>query len=201
MGKRKLALTTIAPTALIHPTARIGKGTRVWAFAQVAEHASIGKYCVIGNGVYVDRYVKIGSHVWIQNKALIYQGTIVEDHVFIGPGVCFTNDKYPRSGIRRNLKNIWWTIGKGTSVGANAVILPNIFIGPNAFVAAGAVVTKNVPAHVLVAGNPARVVIPVCSCGKPWGELLEKKPKKCPACGHRIKTRFLKDIRKHFSNE
>ncbi len=201
MGQTKLALITIDPTALIHPTAHIGKETKVWAFAQVSEHASIGKHCVIGNGVYIDRYVKIGNHVWIQNRALLYQGTMVEDNVFIGPGVCFTNDKYPRSGIKRNMKNIKWIVGKGATIGANAVILPDVSIGSYAFVAAGAVVAKNVPAHVLVAGNPAKSIVPVCSCGKPLNQLFEKKRTKCPFCGYRFKTKFLKNIRKHFNNE
>jgi UDP-2-acetamido-3-amino-2,3-dideoxy-glucuronate N-acetyltransferase len=158
MGKKKLALTTIAPTALIHPSARIGRGTKIWAFAQVAEHAVVGRDCTIGNGAYIDRHVKIGNRVRIHNKALLYHGVIVEDDVFIGPGVCFTNDSYPTSRSTRNLKGKAWYVRTGASIGANATILPDLEIGENSIVGAGSVVTKNVPPNAIVCGNPARVL-------------------------------------------
>lgn len=120
---------------------------------------------MIGNGVYIDRYVKIGSHVRIHNKALIYQGVVIEDDVFIGPGVCFTNDRMPRSYRKRSLTGKTWRVGKGASIGANATILPDVLIGPNAVIGAGSVVTKAVSAHLVVAGNPARPLGIVCDCG------------------------------------
>ena len=188
MGKKALALTTIAPTAIVHPTAHIGKGTKIWAYVQIAEHASIGNNCIIGNGVYIDRYVKIGKCVWIQNKALLYQGVVVKDNVFIGPGACFTNDPIPRAGVRRNMSGKRWVVECGASIGANATILPDTTIGSYAMIAAGAVVTKNVPPYALARGNPARVVDLVCSCGQALGflelkiDLKNSRTLKCRSC-------------------
>ncbi len=156
--KRKKNEIKIHPTALISESAKIGKGTVVWAFVQVMDKAVIGENCVLGNGVYIDRNVKVGNNVKIHNKALLYNGTIVEDDVFIGPGVCFTNDKYPRNDTTRDLKGVSWRIKKGASIGANATILPDVNIGEGAVVGAGSVVTKDVPPGVTVCGNPAKVV-------------------------------------------
>lgn len=196
MGKPPLAKSVIAPTAVIHPTARIGTGSKIWAFVQVAEHARIGHKCVIGNGVYIDRYVKIGNRVWIQNKALLYQGVTVEDDVFIGPGACFTNDKYARTGTRRNMKGVYWSVKKGSTIGANATILPNVSIGCHALIAAGAVVTKNVPAHAIVAGNPGKIIGTACVCGKPVKNLFSgKKSLRCPSCKKNISKQIIKMIK------
>lgn len=156
----------IHPTAIVDPTARIGKGTKVWSFVQVAEHVKIGRNCILGNGVYIDRYVQIGNEVWIQNKALLYQGILIKDQVFIGPGVCFTNDRWPQVGAKRNMRAKLWVVGEGATIGANATILPDISIGTYALVGAGSVVTKNVPDHALVWGNPARFKGWVCRCRK-----------------------------------
>lgn len=191
MGKKKLAVT-VAPSALVHPTAKIGAGTKIWAFVQVGEHAQIGSKCILGNGVYIDRHVRIGNRVWIQNKALLYHGVTIADDAFIGPGVCFTNDPTPRSGVRRNLGKQQWQVGRGASIGANATILPNVSIGQYALVGAGAVVTKNVPSHALVCGNPAKVVGLVCICGVPIKHFYEtikvglKKPLTCQHCSRRL---------------
>lgn len=154
MGTRK---SQIARTAIVHSTAKIGSNTKIWEFVQIGEHAQIGRECVVGNGAYIDRYVRVGNRVRIHNKALLYHGLVVKDDVFIGPGVCFTNDAWPKSGYARNLKGIYWTVEKGASIGANATILPNVTIGAHAMVGAGSVVTKNVPARALVCGNPARI--------------------------------------------
>ncbi|HTZ11651.1 MAG TPA: DapH/DapD/GlmU-related protein [Candidatus Margulisiibacteriota bacterium] len=162
MGKREpgmLKRVYIHRSALVADTAKIGAGTKVWAFAQIGEHAKIGKNCVIGNGVYIDRNVVIGNNVKIHNKALLYHGLIVEDNCFIGPGVCFTNDKFPRYNKTRDLRGVSWRLKKGASVGANATILPDIQIGKGAMVAAGSVVTKTVPDRTIVCGNPASVKI------------------------------------------
>lgn len=159
MDKKKskvLNKVFIDKRAVVSKTAKIGNGTKIWAFAQIGDKAKIGKNCVIGNGVYVDRNVIIGNNVKIHNKALLYNGLVIEDNCFIGPGVCFTNDKYPTYNDTRNLKGISWKIKKGASIGANATILPDVNIGSNAVVGAGAVVTKSVPDGAIVCGNPAR---------------------------------------------
>lgn len=161
MGKRKSKISSkvfIHETALISETACIASGTKIWAFVQIGENARIGKDCVIGNGVYVDRNVIIGNNVKVHNKALLYNGLIVEDNCFIGPGVCFTNDKYPKYNKTRNLKKVSWRVKKGASIGANTVILPDVTIGKGAVIGAGSVVTKDVADKTTVCGNPARVI-------------------------------------------
>lgn len=175
--------TYIAPTAIVDPTARIGSGAKIWAFSQVGEHAVIGSQCVIANGAYIDRFVRVGNRVRIHNKALLYHGLIVEDDVFIGPGAVFTNDAWPRSGKTRDLKGISWKIGKGASIGANVTVLPDIEIGAYAVVGAGSVVTKNVPPHALVFGNPASLQGYVCSCGAVTKTVSRSNRGRCPKCG------------------
>ncbi|MDD5194095.1 MAG: acyltransferase [Candidatus Omnitrophica bacterium] len=161
MGKRisgVLKKTYIDKRAVVAKSARIGEGTKVWAFAQVGDNAKIGKNCVIGNGAYIDRNVIVGNNVKIHNKALLYNGLIVEDNCFIGPGACFANDKRPCFNKTRNLKGVSWRLKKGSSVGANATILPDVTIGENSIVGAGSVVTKDIPSNVTACGNPARIL-------------------------------------------
>lgn len=160
-------------TAEVSPKAQIGSGTRVWHFVQIREGVVIGQNCIIGKDVYVDFDVKIGDNVKIQNSALIYHGATLEDGVFIGPQVCLTNDRLPRAITSDGqLKgNDDWVVGPtlikyGASIGAGSLILPNVTIGRFALVGAGAVVTRNVPDHGLVVGNPARLVCYVCHCGR-----------------------------------
>jgi UDP-2-acetamido-3-amino-2,3-dideoxy-glucuronate N-acetyltransferase len=160
-------------TAEVSDQAQIGEATRIWHHAQIREHARIGNNCIVGKGVYVDHDVVIGDNVKIQNGAFVYHGVTVEDGVFIGPGACLTNDRYPRAVLPSGeLKGVddWHvepiTIRRGASVGARAVVLPGIVVGRFAMVAAGAVVTKDVPDHGLVQGNPARLVGYVCACGR-----------------------------------
>ncbi len=160
-------------TADVSPQAQIGAGTRIWHQAQVREGAVIGANCIVGKGVYVDTGVVIGNNVKIQNGALLYHGLTVDDGVFIGPLACFTNDRLPRAITPdgRLKSDADWTVGPihvcvGASIGAGAVILPNVTIGEFAMVAAGAVVTRSVPPHALVMGTPARQAGYVCCCGQ-----------------------------------
>ncbi|MFH1867390.1 MAG: acyltransferase [Candidatus Omnitrophota bacterium] len=161
MGERKskvLSKVFIHRKALVSKTAKIGQGTKVWAFAQIGDNARIGKNCVIGNGAYLDRNIVIGNNVKIHNKALLYRGLVIEDNCFIGPGVCFTNDKSPRHDKIRDLTGISWRLKKGASVGANATILPDVNIGRGAVIGAGSVVTKDIPDGAIACGNPARII-------------------------------------------
>lgn len=160
-------------TAEVSSEAQIGSGTRVWHLVQIREGVIIGKNCIIGKDVYVDFDVKIGDNVKIQNSALIYHGATLEDGVFIGPQVCLTNDRMPRA-ITSDGKikgNNDWVVGPilvkyGASLGAGSLILPDVTVGSFALVGAGSVVTRNVPDHGLVVGNPARLVGYVCHCGR-----------------------------------
>jgi UDP-2-acetamido-3-amino-2,3-dideoxy-glucuronate N-acetyltransferase len=162
----------IHPSAEVAADARIGERTRIWNRAQIREGASIGSDCIIGSDVYVDAGVQVGDRVKIQNGALVYHGVTVESGAFIGPGAILTNDRYPRS-IRLDgglASADDWTVseinvGYGASVGAGAIVVAGADLGRFAMVGAGAVVTRTVPAHALVAGNPARPVGWVCACG------------------------------------
>ena len=128
----------------------IGDETKIGAFVEVQKNAKIGKRC------------KISSHTFI------CEGVTIEDNVFIGHGVTFTNDTFPRAttgdGELQTEKD--WRVGptlirKGASIGSGTTILPNVTVGERAIVGAGSVVTKDVPAEAIVAGNPARFIRPV----------------------------------------
>lgn len=161
MGQRKPALKKknyfAHPTAIISPKAKIGAGTKVWAYAQIREGAVIGKKCMIGNGAYVDAGVRVGNRVNIHNKALLYRNLTVEDDVFIGPAVCFMNDPSPRANRIRDIRGLTSRVKKGASVGARVSVSPEVRIGRYAMVGAMSLVTKNVPDYALVYGVPARV--------------------------------------------
>ncbi|MAH43279.1 N-acetyltransferase [archaeon] len=156
----------ISDTAVVDPSAKIGEDTKIWHFSQIRDNVVIGNGCNIANGVYIDSGVEIGNNVSIQNKSSIYRPVVIEDDVFIGPNVCLANDKNPRSGVIRDLEGISWTVHKGASIGANTVIMPDVIIGKYALVGAGSVVTKDVPEHALMVGNPAKVIGYVCECGQ-----------------------------------
>ena len=153
----------IASTADIDPRASVGDGSQVWHLAQVREYAHVGNGSIIGRGVYIGPGVIIGHNCKIQNYALVYEPALLENGVFVGPGVVFTNDVFPRAinvdGSRKT-NNDWDAVGvtvrTGASIGASAVCVAPITIGRWALVAAGAVVTKDVRDHALVAGVPAK---------------------------------------------
>jgi acetyltransferase-like isoleucine patch superfamily enzyme/dTDP-4-dehydrorhamnose 3,5-epimerase-like enzyme len=135
---------------------RVGSGTRVWAFAHVLPGAVIGADCNLCDGVFVENDVTVGDRVTIKSGVQLWDGVRLEDDVFVGPNATFTNDPFPRS--RQWLEDYpLTTVRAGASIGANATILPGLEIGTGALVGAGAVVTRSVPAHAIVVGNPARI--------------------------------------------
>ena len=179
-------------TAEVSPEAQIGRGTRIWNRAQVREGAVLGEGCIVGKDAYVDMDVRIGSHVKIQNSALIYHGATLEDGVFVGPQACLTNDLYPRAinpdGSLKGASD--WEVGEtviryGASIGAGAIIVTGVEVGRFAMVGAGAVVTRNVPAHGLVLGVPARLAGYVCACGARL-ETDAQGHGACPRCGRTV---------------
>lgn len=135
----------------------IGEGTSIWQFCVVFAGARIGANCNICAQVLIESDVVIGDNATIKSGVQLWDGVRIEDNVFIGPNVTFANDPFPRSKIYPN-QFLKTTIKAGASIGANATILPGITIGEKAMVGAGAVVTKDVPAGVVVIGNPAKIV-------------------------------------------
>jgi len=162
----------IHPTAEVSDQATIGEGTSIWHQCQIRPGVRLGQNCNIGKGVYVDAGVQIGDNVKIQNYVSVYHGVTVEDGVFIGPHVCFTNDMRPRAvnpdGSPKSADD--WVLSetriqRGAALGANSTIRCGITIGEWAMIGSGSVVTRDVPAHGLVFGNPARLRAFVCACG------------------------------------
>ena len=156
--------------ALVSPDANIGKGTRVWAFANIQAGAKIGSNCNICDGTFIEKGVTVGNNVTIKHNVSIFDGVTIEDDVFIGSNIAFINDRYPRS----NREDDWVLekthIAKGATLGSNATILCGLKVGEYAFVGAGSVVTKDVSAYAIVCGNPAKKVANVCQCGKKLDE-------------------------------
>jgi UDP-2-acetamido-3-amino-2,3-dideoxy-glucuronate N-acetyltransferase len=174
----------IHPSAVVDADATIGEGTRIWHFCHVGSGAHVGARCVLGQNVYVAGSVRIGDRCRIQNNVSLYDGVSLEDDVFVGPSVVFTNVERPRAFLSRRTEFQPTRIGRGSTLGANATIVCGVRIGAYGFVAAGAVVTRDVPAHALVQGVPARQVGWVCRCGR---DLIEDPTPtgggwSCPDC-------------------
>ncbi|MFJ6672967.1 acyltransferase [Actinosynnema sp. NPDC091369] len=156
----------------VHPnglceSADVGDGTRVWAFAHVLPGARIGRDCNICDGAFVEGRAVLGDRVTVKNGTLVFDGVVCEDEVFLGPNVLFTNDLRPRAAIKRTGDALLPTVvRRGATLGAGTVVVCGVEIGEHAFAAAGSVITKDVPAHAFVAGNPATLKGWVCSCGQ-----------------------------------
>jgi UDP-2-acetamido-3-amino-2,3-dideoxy-glucuronate N-acetyltransferase len=163
---------SIHPSADVAESAELGEGTRVWHQAQVRERAVVGRECILGKGVYVDFEVHIGDRCKLQNGVFVFHGFNLEAGVFVGPGAILLNDKNPRAiNPDGSLKSdADWNaseglVKQGASLGGGAVVLPGVTIGRFAIVGSGAVVTREIPDHGMVYGNPARLKGFVCACG------------------------------------
>jgi len=150
----------------------VGAETRVWAFTHVMKGAVIGSGCNIGEQCFIENDVMIGNDVTIKNGISVWNGVRLEDRVFLGPNMVFTNDARPRSKAHdyHQLRTI---VGKGASIGANATIIGGVKVGKYAMIGAGSVVTKDVPDHALVYGNPAIQHGWVCVCGEKLDRVSE----------------------------
>lgn len=146
----------VHPSSIVDEGCEIGKGTKIWHFSHIMPNCRIGENCNLGQNVVVSPDVVLGNNVKVQNNVSIYTGVICEDDVFLGPSMVFTNVINPRSAVNRKSEYKKTFVRRGASIGANATIICGIEIGTFAFIAAGAVVTKDVPAYALVVGNPAR---------------------------------------------
>jgi acetyltransferase-like isoleucine patch superfamily enzyme len=154
------------PTAIVEEGALVGRGTKIWHFAQIRKGAVIGEDCNIGKDVYIDIMAVLGNRVKVQNFVSIYRGVEIGDDVFVGPSVTFTNDLYPRAEVWDENRIVKTSVGKGASIGANATIICGVRLGDYCMVGAGSVVTKDVSSHELVYGNPARHMGWICFCGR-----------------------------------
>jgi acetyltransferase-like isoleucine patch superfamily enzyme len=153
----------------IAPDVKLGKDVRLARFinlygCQIGDETKIGTFVEIQKNASVGRRCKISSHTFI------CEGVTIEDFVFIGHSVTFINDSYPRattaSGALQTEQD--WKVERtivkqGASIGSGATILSNVVIGEGAIVGAGSVVTRDVPPHTIVAGNPAKILRPVMS--------------------------------------
>ena len=172
----------IHESAEVDDPVEIGEGTKIWHFSHILGDTKIGENCNIGQNVVVGPRVTVGKGCKIQNNVSVYPGVTLEDYVFCGPSMVFTNVTNPRSEVNRKDAFKETLVRTGATIGANATVVCGTTIGRYAFIGAGAVVTKDVPDHALVVGNPARRVGSMCRCGErlPDGEWTEAV---CKACG------------------
>lgn len=150
-GERKNAHS---PTVAnwVSESARIGKNVKIWHFVYIGDETKIGDNVMIGSLTHVDYKVSIGENTRIEGSVYVPPLTVIGKNVFIGPGATFTNDPYPMSPKMSGV-----VVSDGAIVGGGALIRAGVVIGSNAVVAMGSVVTKDVPADMVVMGNPARV--------------------------------------------
>ena len=171
----------VHPSSYVDPDVTIGEGTQVWHFCHLLTGSRIGRRCILGQNVMVGAGVRIGDHVKVQNNVSIYEGVELEDDVFCGPSMVFTNVFNPRSRVPRRHELRRTLVRRGATLGANSTIVCGVTIGRYAFVGAGAVVTRAVPDHALVSGNPARHRGWMCACGEKLAFVDELAT--CLACG------------------
>lgn len=168
----------IHDTAIIDDGAAIGPDTAIWHWVHVMAGARIGARCSIGQGCFIASGVAIGDGCRIQNQVSLYTGVTLDDDVFLGPSCVFTNVRHPRAHVPRRDAYAATHVGKGATVGANATVVCGVAIGAYAMIGAGAVVTRDVPAHAIVVGAPARQIGWACACGETLPEA-----RVCARCG------------------
>lgn len=183
-------------TAYVDQPSTIGAGTKIWHFSHVLGNVKIGKNCVVGQNVVVGPSVVVGNNCRVQNNVSLYKGVTLEDGVFCGPSCVFTNVNNPRAEIERKNEFLPTHVERGVTIGANATIVCGITLGKYCFIAAGAVVTKDVSAHALMAGVPAKRIGWVSHAGRKLGGDMT-----CPDTGqkyHQTAEGTLEEIISYF---
>jgi acetyltransferase-like isoleucine patch superfamily enzyme len=193
----------IHPTALVEADVEIGESTAIWDNVHVRRGARIGRRCIVGEKTYIAGDVRVGDLVKLNANVYVCAGVTIEDGAMVAAHTVFTNDRLPRatdpdvtallsSDAPDDLPRS--RVGRGATIGANCTIGPGLDIGDFAMVGMGSVVTRNVPAHGLVAGNPARLRAIVCLCGEVVHKLaagaseLPAGTWSCTRCGRQTRT-------------
>jgi len=161
---------TIGANSVIYRGAVLGDGVFVGDLASIREDVAIGELTIIGRGVTIENKTAIGRKCKIETEAYITAMSTIEDYCFIAPCVAFTNDNFLGRTEERKKHFGGPTLKKGARIGANVTLLPGVTVGEDALVAAGSVVTKDVPARMIVVGSPAKVLRPV-----PEEQLIENQ--------------------------
>ncbi|MCH1542271.1 MAG: acetyltransferase [Alphaproteobacteria bacterium] len=162
----------IHESSYVDDNVEIGPGTKLWHFSHILGNTKLGANCSLGQNVVVGPNVQLGNNVKIQNNVSVYEGVVLEDGVFCGPSCVFTNVINPRAEITRRDEFRKTIVGRGASIGANATIVCGHNLGEYCLIAAGATVTKEVPAYALMAGTPARRIGWVSKAGMRLGDDL-----------------------------
>lgn len=159
----------IHESSYVDEPVEIGKGSKIWHFSHILGHVKIGNNCIIGQNVMIGPYVTVGNNCKIQNNVSLYKGVVLEDSVFCGPSCVFTNVNTPRADIERKDVFLETYVEKGVTIGANATIVCGNRLGKHSLIAAGAVITKDVKPHALMAGVPAKQIGWVSHAGEVLG--------------------------------
>jgi acetyltransferase-like isoleucine patch superfamily enzyme len=189
----------VHPTALVEEGVVLGDNTRVWDGVHIRHGARLGHDCIVGEKSYIAYDVVIGNFVKINAVVYVCAGVTIGDFCMISAHTVFTNDRFPRSGNRAldgletsdvTEETLHTRLGRGVTIGANATIGPGVTLGEFSMVGMGSVVTRDVPAHALVLGNPARVAGWLSACGEPLlrGAAAGEVPSlHCGRCGRQYR--------------
>jgi len=158
----------------------------VWEPSVVQAGATIGAGAVIGAFCFVAKGATIGAGTRIQSHTSVWTGVELGEDVFVGPAATFTNVKRPRADVSRAPNWDRTHVGDGATIGARAVLVAPVRVGSRAMIGAGAVVTRDVPAHAIVIGNPARITGFACACGERLVRGRRPKRAQCKHCGARF---------------